>query len=184
MTLSGKKILLAVSGGIAAYKAAELLRALERAGAEVRVAMTRAATRFVAPLTFQALSRYPVATELLSMEEESQIGHIALARWAELIVVAPATADFIARVAAGLCDDVPTTVICAGTQPVVFCPAMNVEMWKNPIVQANLERLVALGRYSFVPPGEGDLACREVGSGRLAELDAIVSYCGSRLLGT
>jgi phosphopantothenoylcysteine decarboxylase / phosphopantothenate---cysteine ligase len=181
MGLGAKKILLAVSGGIAAYKAAELCRRLEREGAEVRVMMTPAATKFITPLTFQALTRAPVATELLSLEEESTIGHITLARWAALILVAPATADFIARVNAGICDDVPSTVICAGTQPVLLCPAMNVEMWKNPIVQRNLRQLGELGRYFVVPPGEGDLACREVGAGRLAEPEAILARAGEIL---
>lgn len=175
MALSGKKILLAVSGGIAAYKAAELCRRFDREGAEVRVAMTRAAVKFISPLTFQALTRAPVATELLSMEEESTIGHITLARWSELVVVAPATADFIARLNAGFCDDVPSTVICAGTQPVLLCPAMNVEMWRNPIVQENLRRLSSFGRYFVAPPGEGDLACGEVGAGRLAEPEVILA---------
>lgn len=182
MRLEGKHILLAVSGGIAAYKAADLCRLMQRAGAEVRVMMTRAAMQFISPLTFQALSRFPVATELLSMEEESSIGHISLARWADLIVVAPATADFLARVYAGFCDDVPTTVICAGTQPVLFCPAMNVEMWRNPIVQRNLSGLLSLGRYHVVAPSEGELACGETGPGRLAELEHIVARC-QELLG-
>lgn len=181
MSLEKKQILLVVTGGIAAYKSAELCRRLEKEDAVVRVAMTRAATQFISPLTFQALTRFPVATELLSMEEESTIGHITLARWAELIVVAPCTADFIARVNIGLCDDVPSTVICAGTQPVLLCPAMNVEMWKNPITQRNLRSLLELGRYHVVLPGEGDLACGEVGAGRLAEPDEIIAGCKAAL---
>jgi phosphopantothenoylcysteine decarboxylase / phosphopantothenate---cysteine ligase len=175
--LEKKQILLVVTGGIAAYKAAELCRQLEKQGSIIRVAMTRAATHFIGPLTFQALTRFPVATELLSMEEESSIGHISLARWADLIVVAPASADFIARLYAGFCDDVPTTVICAGTQKVLLCPAMNVEMWKNPITQRNLRGLLELGRYRVVLPSEGELACGEVGAGRLADPNDIISGC-------
>jgi phosphopantothenoylcysteine decarboxylase/phosphopantothenate--cysteine ligase len=181
MTLEKKQILLVVTGGIAAYKAAELCRQLEKAGAVVRVSMTKAATHFIAPLTFQALTGFPVALELLSMEEESSIGHIALARWADLVVVAPASADFMAKLYAGFCDDVPTTTICAGTQKVLLCPAMNVEMWRNPITQRNLRGLLELGRYRVVLPTEGELACGEVGTGRLADPPEILAGCEAAL---
>src|SRR5688500_9185577 len=161
--LHGRRVLLGVSGGIAAYKAAELTRLLSKAGAEVRVVMTRAAREFVTPLTFQTLSGHPVATELFDLTQESEIGHIQLAERAELVIVAPATADAIARLAAGMGDDLLTTLALVTRAPMLLAPAMNVLMWEHPIVQDNVRRLTALGRVHMVGPGDGFLACKMVG---------------------
>jgi phosphopantothenoylcysteine decarboxylase / phosphopantothenate---cysteine ligase len=179
--LAGRRIVLGVTGGIAAYKAAELLRLLIKAGAEVRVVMTRAAEQFVGRLTFQTLSGHPVHTDLFDLTLESEIGHIVLADRAELLLVAPATADVIARLAAGMADDMLTTVALATRAPVLLAPSMNVNMWEHPAVQANLQRLVASGRVQVVGPGSGFLACRWTGPGRLAEPADIVEVAG-RLL--
>ncbi|RJO70332.1 MAG: bifunctional phosphopantothenoylcysteine decarboxylase/phosphopantothenate--cysteine ligase CoaBC [Myxococcales bacterium] len=172
--LKGKRVLLGVTGGIAAYRAAELARMLTREGAEVRVAMTAAACEFVQPLTFQALCGHPVMLSLFDQQEESQIGHIAAARWPDCIVVAPATANFIGKAAGGIADDLLTTIVMASRKPVVLAPAMNWAMWQNEFVQANLARLTALERFQIVPPEEGEMACGETGKGRLATLDFII----------
>ncbi|HOS93528.1 MAG TPA: bifunctional phosphopantothenoylcysteine decarboxylase/phosphopantothenate--cysteine ligase CoaBC [Armatimonadota bacterium] len=171
--LEGRSVLVGITGGIACYKAAELVRSLRKAQAQVRVMMTRAACEFVTPLTFQTLSQKPVATDLFAPVSDWEIEHISLARGADVVVVAPATANVIGKVAHGIADDLVTTVIMATRAPVVFCPAMNVAMWENPIVQANIRRLAELG-YRFVEPAEGDLACGEEGKGRLAEVERIV----------
>ena len=176
--LRGKNLVLGVSGGIAAYKAAELVRLLVTAEAEVRVVMTRAAREFVTPLTFQTLSGHPVGTDLFDLGQESEIGHIQLADRAELVVVAPATADVIARLAAGMGDDLLTTLALVTRAPILLAPAMNVHMWEHPIVQANVRRLCDLGRVFVVGPGEGFLACRTTGPGRLAEPADIVEAAG------
>ncbi len=171
-TLQGRRVVLGVTGGIAAYKAAELTRLLVKAGATVRVVMTDAATAFITPLTLQTLSGHPVSRSLFDLTEESQIGHIRLADEAELIVIAPATADVIARVAAGMADDLLATVVLASRAPVLLAPAMNVNMWENPLTQANLARLLgpeAGGRFRTVGPDRGPLACGWVGAGRLIE---------------
>ena len=180
--LEGKHVVLGVAGGIAAYKAVELLRLFVKAGADVRVIMTRAATEFIRPLTFQTLSGHPVATELFDLDQESEIGHIKLADSAELIVVAPATADLIARMAAGMGDDLLTTVLLATKAPVLLAPAMNVNMWEHPLVAANLRRLVDVAGTFVVGPGSGFLACRWTGPGRLAEPADIVETAGRLLL--
>lgn len=171
--LQGKRILLGVTGGIAAYKAAELLRILVKEGAEVWVVMTRAAMEFVAPLTFQALSGNPVRTDLFSSSQEGQIEHISLADMAQAALIAPATANFIAKLAHGIADDMLTTTLLAVKCPVVVCPAMNVNMYENPATQANLSVLKSRGA-TVVEPEEGELACGWEGRGRLAELDTIV----------
>ena len=185
--LSGQKILLGVTGGIAAYKAAELVRQLRGAGAEVRVVMTRAATEFVTPLTFQALSGHPVHLELLDAGEESAMGHIHLARWADRVLIAPASADVIARLRAGLADDLLTTVCLATTAPIVVAPAMNQAMWQHPATRDNVATLKSRG-VRFLGPAEGSQACGETGPGRLLEpadiVEALVSESGSdRLAG-
>ena len=136
--LAGKRVVLGVTGGIAAYKAAELCRLFVKAGATVRVVMTEAATSFIAPLTLQTLSGAPVALDLFDAASEAEIGHIRLADEADLLVVAPATADFIARMAAGMADDLLAAVVLATRAPVLLAPAMNVNMWTNPVTQANL----------------------------------------------
>ena len=172
-SLSGKRILLGVTGGIAAYKAAELLRLLCQQGAEVRVVMTRAATAFVTPLTFQALSNQPVHTELLDSSEESAMGHIRLARWPDLIVIAPSSADFIARLRAGLGDDLLSTICLATDIPIFLAPAMNRAMWLNPATQDNIQ-LLQERAFRLVGPAEGFQACGEKGPGRMAEPSVIV----------
>lgn len=171
--LRGARIVVGVGGGIAAYKAAELVRRLDKAGASTYVAMTQRAQSFVGPMTFQALTRHPVFTDLFSMNEEATIGHIQLADRADLVLIAPATASLIARLAAGLADDAVTAIALATRAPVLIAPAMNVNMWNHAITQQNLARLVAAG-YRVVGPGDGFLACRWTGPGRLAEPDDIV----------
>ncbi len=178
--LSGRKVLLAVGGGIAAYKAVEILRALQKGGASVQVLMTKSAQQFVAPLTFQTLSGQPVATDLFSLTEESLIGHIRLARDSDVILVAPATANRLAKAAHGIADDLLATVLVATTRPVVMAPAMNVEMWNHPATQANKNILMDRG-VVIVEPGAGDLACGEVGQGRLAEIEDIVEAVAAAL---
>lgn len=166
--LKERRVVLGVTGGIAAYKAAELVRELVRRGAKVRVVMTGHACKFVTPLTFETLSGNPVATELFWVPGEFEIGHIALAEFAELIVIAPATANIIGKMAAGLADDLLTTVLLATEAPVLICPAMNAKMYANGIVQQNLAGLVSRG-HAVLEPGYGELACRVEGRGRLAE---------------
>jgi phosphopantothenoylcysteine decarboxylase / phosphopantothenate---cysteine ligase len=170
--LQGKTVVLGLSGGIACYKAAELVRELVRAGATVRVMMSRGAQHFITPLTLQTLSGNPVATETFDLTQESEIGHIQLADCADVVVIAPATANIIGKIAAGIGDDVLTTVLLATRAPVVVAPAMNVNMYENPIVQGNLNRLRANGLH-IVEPGEGFLACGWEGKGRLADLDVL-----------
>ena len=171
--LKGKSILLGVSGGIAVYKAAELVRLLVKEGASVHVVMTANAQRFVTPLTFQALSNNAVGIDLFSMESESQITHIQKARLPDLVLVAPATANLMAKMAAGIADDYLTTILLATTAPVLVCPAMNVKMWEHPATQRNLRSLAELG-YQIQPPAVGPLACQEEGAGRLADIEDIL----------
>jgi phosphopantothenoylcysteine decarboxylase/phosphopantothenate--cysteine ligase len=168
-----RNILLGVSGGIAAYKACELVRRLRDAGCMVRVVMTRGATAFVTPLTFQALSGQPVRIDLLDAEAESGMDHIALARWADRVVVAPATADLMARLAAGLADDLLTTLCLATEAPILLAPAMNRVMWEHPATRGNHARLLERG-VRMVGPDSGGQACGEHGAGRMAEPAAIV----------
>ncbi|WP_018878625.1 bifunctional phosphopantothenoylcysteine decarboxylase/phosphopantothenate--cysteine ligase CoaBC [Thioalkalivibrio sp. ALE28] len=169
---SKPRILVGVSGGIAAYKTCELVRGLKRAGCEVRVVMTAGARAFVTPLTFQALSGAPVRTELLDAEAESGMDHIALARWADRIVVAPASASLIARYAQGLADDLLSTLLLATTAPVALAPAMNHRMWTHPATQANVSTLIERG-VALIGPDSGDQACGEQGEGRMREPAAI-----------
>ncbi len=167
-----KRVLLIVSGGIAAYKAHELIRLLRRAEILVRVVMTRAASQFVTPLTLQALSEDKVYTDLFSLTDESEMGHIELSRQADLVVVAPASANIIAAMAAGLADDLASTLLLATDKKVLIAPAMNVRMWQHAATIANIATLLARG-ISMVPPEEGVMACGEYGPGRLAEPQAI-----------
>jgi len=176
--LSGRRVVVGVSGGIAAYKAAELVRLCKKAGADVRVVMTAGATRFVQPLTFSALSQHPVGVDLFSAEET--ISHIALADQAELLIVAPATADTLARLAAGRADDLLCAVALACRAPLLVAPAMNVNMWTHPATCDNLDLLRARG-VETVGPDAGDLACGWVGEGRMAEPAEIVA-AAERLL--
>ncbi|MBI4411103.1 MAG: bifunctional phosphopantothenoylcysteine decarboxylase/phosphopantothenate--cysteine ligase CoaBC [Deltaproteobacteria bacterium] len=180
-SLTGKNIVLGVTGGIAAYKSCEIVRLLTAEGADVHVVMTRGATQFVTPMTFQALSRNTVRTDIFNLTEESEMGHIQLADKADLILVAPATADFIARVAHGICDDLLSTVVCATKAPVLFAPAMNVNMYENKIVQENIATLKRHG-YMTIGPATGDLACGWEGMGRMEEPEAIVAEVKKRLM--
>jgi phosphopantothenoylcysteine decarboxylase / phosphopantothenate---cysteine ligase len=182
--LEGRQIVLGITGGIAAYKGAELCRLLTKAGATVRVVMTEAAARFITPLTLQTLSGAPVSQDLFDSASEAEIGHIRLADQADLLIVAPATADAIARAAAGMANDLLTAVLLATRAPVLLAPAMNVNMWENPLTQANLERLLGPGgggRITTVGPDQGPLACGWIGAGRLIEPVEIVA-AATRLL--
>ena len=171
--LSGKTIVLGVSGGIAAYKAAEIVRQLVTRGANVRVMMTRNAAEFITPLTLQTLAQSPVATDTFNLTQESQIGHIRLADSADAVVIAPATADIIAKAATGIADDIVTTVLLATQAPVAFAPAMNVHMYAHPTVAENLAKLRARG-VIIIDPAEGELACGYEGKGRLPDPAFIV----------
>ncbi len=172
--LAGKTIVLGVSGGIAAYKSTEIVRALVNAGAKVRVMMTPNAREFITPLTLQTLSQNPVATETFSLTQESEIGHIRLADNADAIVIAPATADVIAKAAVGIADDIVTTVLLATRAKVAFAPAMNVHMYEHATVAENLAKLKDRGA-TIIEPGEGALACGYEGKGRLPDASIIVA---------
>jgi len=167
--MAAKRILLGVTGGIAAYKSAELVRLLKKSGHEVRVVMTRGAEAFVTPLTFQALSGEPVRISLLDPEAESGMGHIELAKWADQVVIAPASADFIARLAQGMADDLLTTLCCATEAPIAVAPAMNQAMWGNRRTQRNIGLLAADVQVTLWGPGQGAQACGDVGAGRMLE---------------
>ena len=168
MTLAGRSVLLIVSGGIAAYKALELARLLVKAGCGVTAVLTRAGAEFVTPLSLQALTGNKVYTDLFSLTDESEMGHIQLSRAADLLVVAPATADILAKMTAGIADDLATTLLLATDKPVLVAPAMNVRMWQHPATVANLAALAARG-VRIVPPDAGPMACGEFGPGRLSE---------------
>jgi phosphopantothenoylcysteine decarboxylase/phosphopantothenate--cysteine ligase len=167
------KVLLGVSGGIAAYKAAELVRGLRRSGADVRVVMTAAAQAFITPLTLQALSGNEVRTDLLDPRAEAGMDHIDLARWADLVLVAPATADLMARLAVGMADDLLTTLVLASAAPLILAPAMNHQMWTHPATVENLTRLQGRG-VRILGPAQGDQACGERGPGRMLEPSEIL----------
>jgi phosphopantothenoylcysteine decarboxylase/phosphopantothenate--cysteine ligase len=181
--LTGANVVVGVGGGIAAYKAAELVRMLDKAGANVQVAMTPRAQKFVGPLTFQALTRKPVFTDLFSLTEEATIGHIALADRADLVIIAPASANVIARLAMGMADDTVTAIALATRAPVLVAPSMNVNMWNHALTRANLQKLVDVAKYNVVGPGNGFLACRWTGPGRLAEPEDIAE-AAAHLLST
>jgi phosphopantothenoylcysteine decarboxylase/phosphopantothenate--cysteine ligase len=171
--LKNREIILGVSGGIAAYKSVELLREMTKKGANVHVVMTKNAQQFVTPLTFQTLSGNPVLSDMFRLLEGSKIGHVTLADIADLMVIAPATANILGKIANGIADDFLTTMVMATTVPVLFAPSMNVNMWHSNFVQNNVERLKAHG-YQFVDPIEGDLACGSVGKGKLADIEEII----------
>jgi phosphopantothenoylcysteine decarboxylase / phosphopantothenate---cysteine ligase len=177
-TLSGQKILVGVTGGIAAYKAAELVRELRTRDADVRVVMTPGAQEFVSALTFQALTGQPVYRELFDLEEESAMGHITLARWPDQIVIAPASANFMARLAHGMADDLLSTLCLASRAPITLTPAMNQVMWLNPATQDNVAVLKARG-HRFLGPAEGVQACGETGPGRMLEPRQIADHIES-----
>jgi phosphopantothenoylcysteine decarboxylase/phosphopantothenate--cysteine ligase len=170
--LRGKRVLLVVTGGIAAYKALELIRLLRKAGASVRCVLTRGGAEFVTPLSLQALSGDKVYSELFSLTDESEMGHIELSRAADLVAVAPASADILAKMAQGRADDLAATVLLATDKDTLVAPAMNVRMWQHPATQANMATLRARGVH-IVGPEDGDMACGEYGPGRMAEPEAI-----------
>jgi len=180
--LSGRKILLIVGGGIAAYKALELVRLLRKAGAEVTSVLTAAGAEFVTPLSLAALTGRPVRQSLFMPDDETAMGHIELSRWADLVVVAPATAGLIAKAANGLADDLASTTLLATDKTVLLAPAMNVRMWLHPAVRANVARLKGFEGFhgvAVVGPDEGEMACGEFGPGRMAEPAAILdAICG------
>jgi len=173
-------VIIGVTGGIACYKAVELVRLLVKDSLAVQVIMTRAAMEFVTPLTFQTLSGKPVATESFNLTQESEIGHINLADSADLFVIAPATANVIGKIAAGIADDLLTTVLMATQAPVLIAPAMNIHMYENPILQENIRKLRRIG-YHFMEPAEGYLACGYEGKGRLPEPEKILEEIRSLL---
>jgi phosphopantothenoylcysteine decarboxylase/phosphopantothenate--cysteine ligase len=178
--LDGKKILLGVTGGIAAYKSPDLVRRLRERGAEVIVVMTDGATRFVTPTTFQAVSGQPVRTGLWDEAAEAAMGHIELARWADRVLIAPASADFLARLAAGMADDLLTTLCLASDAPVAVAPAMNRLMWSNAATRHNVAALADRG-VAVLGPGSGDQACGETGDGRMLEPTAIADLLAAGL---
>ncbi|MBT4145668.1 MAG: bifunctional phosphopantothenoylcysteine decarboxylase/phosphopantothenate--cysteine ligase CoaBC [Gammaproteobacteria bacterium] len=167
------RVLLGISGGIAAYKSAELVRLLTRQGCDVRVVMTEAATQFISPLTFQALSAHPVHTQLLDADQENAMGHINLARWADLFLIAPTTANCLAKFSYGLADDLLSTLYLAVECPVFMAPAMNQAMWHKPTTQENINRLIRHG-VTIIGPDAGSQACGDIGPGRMTEPEAIV----------
>lgn len=179
MYLTGKKVLLGVSGGIAAYKAAELCRALIKGDAEVKVMMTQNATEFITPLTFESLTGNPVSVELFT-DSFTATHHIDLADWADLVLIAPATANTIAKINAGIGDDMFSTVMLAVHSPTVIAPAMNSNMWRNPITKRNVDALQNSG-FVISPPESGELACGYTGEGRLAPLEEIMLFCNFAL---
>ena len=174
MSLNGKRILLVIAGGIAAYKSLDLIRRLRERGATVRAILTRAGAEFVTPLAVGALAGERAYTDLFSLTDESAMGHIRLSRESDLIVIAPATADLLAKMAAGLANDLASTVLLAANKPILAAPGMNIEMWEHAATRRNVARLAADG-IAFVGPAAGDLACGEVGQGRMAEVADIVA---------
>ena len=191
--LLGKRIILGVTGGISAYKAAFLVRLLRKNGADVRIVMTQNATKFVTPLTFQALSSKPVYTELLDLNTETAMSHIELARWADLILIVPASANFIAKYAFGFAEDLLSTMCLATDSPIALAPSMHQQMWLNEATQDNIKKITGRGAY-IIGPAMGEQACGEEGPGRMLEPEEIVKYTanifqtniltGSRLLVT
>ncbi|HYA93680.1 MAG TPA: bifunctional phosphopantothenoylcysteine decarboxylase/phosphopantothenate--cysteine ligase CoaBC [Thermodesulfobacteriota bacterium] len=171
--LKGKRIVLGVTGGIAAYKAAEFVRLLVKEEADVHVVMTENAQKFIAPLTFQTLSGNPVVSDPFALLEDAEIRHIALADLAELVVILPATANIIGKIANGIADDFLSTMLMATKAPVLLVPSMNVNMWENKALQRNIQTLIGMG-YHLMEPGEGELACHWYGKGRLPELNEVV----------
>ena len=172
------KILLIISGGIAAYKSLELIRIFKKNNIKVQVVLTKGGAQFVTPLSIAALSEEKVYQDLFSLKDETEMGHIQLSRKNDLILVAPASANIIAHVAAGIANDLATTIILAANKPVLFAPSMNVEMWNNSITKNNVQFLKN-NNYKFVGPEPGDLACGEEGNGRMSEPENIKKYISS-----
>jgi phosphopantothenoylcysteine decarboxylase/phosphopantothenate--cysteine ligase len=178
--VSGQRILLIVGGGIAAYKACELIRLIRKGGGSVRCVLTAGGAQFVTPMTLAALSENQVHTSLWDLKDEAEMGHIQLSREADLVVVAPATADLMAKMAAGIADDLATTLLLATDKPVLAAPAMNVRMWLHPATRRNVSQLRADG-VTVLDPDEGAMACGEYGPGRLPEPQAIYDAVRSAL---
>jgi len=172
-----KNILIGVCAGISSYKTCELIRLLVKDGFSVKVIMTESATKFVTPLVFQTLSANMVYLDMFVPAKEERIKHIELTEWADICVVAPLTANTLSKIANGICDNLLTTVICAlpEAKKIIFAPAMNTNMWKNPIIQENVDKLQGLKRYIFLNPGRGFLACGDYGEGRMPEPEEIYS---------
>lgn len=175
-TLKDRKILLGVTGSIAAYRACSLVSSLQKFGAEVRVVMTEAATKFVQPLTFQSLSRHTTYTDMWDENVEGKIGHIELSHWAEIIVIAPASLNTISKIASGIADNLLTLIVSASYQktPVLIVPAMNTNMLENPLTQKNIGYLKSLNKYKILDTKEGLLACQDVGKGKMADIEDVV----------
>ena len=178
--MNGKRILLVIGGGIAAYKACELIRLIRKAGGSVRCVLTAGGAQFITPMTLAALSEQPVHVSLWDLKDEVEMGHIQLSRDADLVVVCPATADLLARMAAGIADDLATTLLLATDKPVLAAPAMNVRMWEHEATRRNVERLRADG-VAIIEPDEGEMACGEFGPGRLPEPEWILAAIEARL---
>jgi phosphopantothenoylcysteine decarboxylase / phosphopantothenate---cysteine ligase len=178
--MDSKRILLIVGGGIAAYKSCELVRLLRKEGAAVCCVLTKGGAHFVTPLSLAALSEDKVYTDLFDLKDEAEMGHIQLSRQADLVVVAPATADLLAKMAGGLADDLATTLLLATDKPVLAAPAMNVRMWQHPATRRNVAQLRHDG-ITVIEPDEGPMACGEYGPGRLPEPDAILAAIKSAL---
>lgn len=175
-SLNGRRVLLIIGGGIAAYKSLELIRLIKKSGGDVMTLLTKAGAEFVTPMSLAALSGHPVRQELFMPEDETSMGHIELSRWADLVVVAPATAGLIAKTANGMADDLASTTLLATDKKTLWAPAMNVRMWEHPAVQANMATLKSFGGYhaaAVIGPDSGQMACGEVGEGRMAEPVAI-----------
>src|SRR5918997_3483115 len=180
--MQGKRVLLIVGGGIAAYKSCELVRLIRKAGGSVTCVLTRSAEQFVTPMTLAALSENRVYTSLWDLKDEVEMGHIQLSRQADLLVVCPATADLMAKMATGIADDLATTLLLATDKPVLAAPAMNVRMWQHPATVRNVEQLRRDG-VTIVEPDEGEMACGEYGPGRLPEPEAILQAIAATLRG-
>lgn len=181
MILKGKTVVLGVTGGIAVYKALDVVSGLKKLGADVKVMMTKSATEFVAPITFQAISQNPVAVSMFEEPKAWEIQHISLAKAADITAIVPATANIIGKIANGIADDMVSTTVMATTAPVIIAPAMNTNMYKNPILQRNIETLKELG-YLFINPDSGRLACGDTGEGKLAPVDVVIEEIKNALL--
>ena len=174
--MKNKKILIGITGGIAAYKTCSLVNMFIKEGADVRVVMTEAATKFVAPLTFQSLTNHVVYRDMWQTYNKDEVEHISLAKWADIIVISPATANTIGKITLGLADNLLTTVVMATPKdtPILIVPAMNTNMWNNPLVQKNIEILLKDKKYAFMDPRKGILACRDEGEGKIADNNDIL----------
>ena len=182
--MKNKKILIGVTGGIAAYKTCSLVNMFLKEGADVKVVMTEGATKFVTPLTFQSLTNHPVYIDMWQTYNKEEVEHISLAKWADIVIISPATANIIGKIAQGIADNLLTTVVMALPKetPVLIAPAMNTNMWENPIVQKNVETLTKDKKYSFMETREGILVCRDEGSGKIAGNEDILKEAKKILL--